>query len=84
MFSNIKEVLMDNRCKECLTIPREDYFQIFDELTIKDAQELANIYFLSLSRKDNGIVEYVKEDHKLGLIKIGIEIKNNILINGLV
>ena len=78
MFSNIKEMYLANKKKGYISIPKNDFFQIYDDLTINYAQQLVSMYFLSLSKEDYGKVVNIINDINSDIIKIELEMKDYI------
>lgn len=78
MFSNIKEMYLANRNKGYISIPKNDFFQIYDDLTINYAQQLVSMYFLSLSKVGYGKVVNIINEVNSDIIKIELEIKDYI------
>lgn len=78
MFSNIKEIYLENSIKEYVSIPKKDFMEIYDELTIEYAQQLVSMYFLSLSKMGFGRVLNIIEDIDSAIIKIELELEDKI------
>jgi len=77
MFDNIFETVVRGSNTVFLDIPESDYFFSYESLSIENAQELADDYFVTRARDGVPHVKDITFDASIHRVKIIIEVEHN-------